>query len=158
MQSHYRCPISFPRPDARNNKEVSGQLESETTPWETTHYNYHPELIPGGKDISTGGRELNPYTGGYLKEIISPLSSQNFKTYNETGNLTEFSNSRGISASYAFNQFNELKREIVTAPGSFSPLNYRADYKKYDDNGNLEIKDTYFGLSLANNPSGRNLG
>jgi hypothetical protein len=92
-------------------------LESETTPWGTTHYNFHTELITGGKDISTGGRELNPYAGGYLKEIISPLSSQNFKTYNETGNLTNYKNSRGISASYEFNEFNELKMESVTAPG-----------------------------------------
>ena len=120
-------------------------MESETTPWGTTEYKYHSEINPGGKDMSTGERELNPYTGGYLKEIISPLSHENFNYYDVRGNLSNYNNSRGISASYLFNEFNELKRESVTAPGSFSPLNYRVDYREYDDNGNLEIKDTYFG-------------
>jgi RHS repeat-associated protein len=127
------------------NNEVPGQLESETTPWGATQYKYHSELNPGGKDMSTGGRELNPYTGGYLKDIISPLSQENFNYYDVRGNLSNYNNSMGVSASYAFNTFNELKRESVTASGSFSPLNYSAEYRKYDDNGNIEIKDTYFG-------------
>ncbi|MCP5054733.1 MAG: hypothetical protein GY940_46640, partial [bacterium] len=64
-----------------------GQITSQTNIFGmSTTYKYHSEAVPGGKNSSEGGRTLDPSHGGYLREISSPLITQNFKEYDQRGN------------------------------------------------------------------------
>ncbi|MCP4151800.1 MAG: hypothetical protein GY757_28915, partial [bacterium] len=111
-----------------------------------TNYDYYMASTYGGSDAEGEG---------YLKKINSPSGTQNFSQYSGTGNLVNYSNSRGISAQYTTNSFNEVTKEGISATGSLSPMNYSADYD-YDDNGNLEYKATASGSpesALNNNYS-----
>jgi len=119
-----------------------GQITSETGPSGTTNYTYYPEVSPGGTSSSIGGRALDSDEGGYLKDVSTPLTFENYQ-YDSMGNITQLTNSQGIKASYIVNNFNLVAQEEITALASFSPLAIVASYG-YDDNGNVEsINETW---------------
>ncbi len=122
-----------------------GQVTAETDPMGmTTNYNYYSEGTPGGSEQIAGGRQLDPGTGGYLKEISSPLKTQSFIEYDKRGNLEKFTDSWGGESTYQANTFDELETENITANFSLSPSTYNATYG-YDNNGNMTSRNNNFG-------------
>jgi hypothetical protein len=122
-----------------------GQVEEETTPFGMkTTYKYYSEEVPGGSSQTISARKLNE-TGGYLKEIISPLNKHNFDKYDDRGNLVDYSNSMGVKGNYTSNKFDELQEEKVISSGSLSPLSYNATYQHYK-NGSLDWLETTFSI------------
>jgi RHS repeat-associated protein len=107
-----------------------------------TNYNYYSEAVPGNSDQTVSARQLED-TGGYLKEIISPINTHEFKSYDARGNLVDYSNSMDVKGHYESNEFDELESENVISTGSLSPMSYNAAYKHYKD-GNLDWHETTF--------------
>ncbi|UCH95189.1 MAG: RHS repeat protein [Candidatus Aminicenantes bacterium] len=127
-----------------------GQIESETDSFGmTTVYKYFSEEIPGGWETTKGGRKLDKETGGYLKERSSGLLTENFKKYDQRGNLLEYSDSFGSSGLYTYTGFDELHTEERVAAFSLSPLTYKGVYG-YDPNGNLISMSTAYGKEENN--------
>ncbi|MFC2146617.1 DUF6531 domain-containing protein, partial [Acidobacteriota bacterium] len=120
-----------------------GQVKSERNFFgmETT-YNYYSEETPGGSTQTVSARQLKD-TGGYLKEIVSPLNTHNFVKYDERGNLVDYSNSMDVKGNYTTNKFDELQEEKIISSGSLSPMSYNASYKHYKD-GTLDFHETTF--------------
>jgi YD repeat-containing protein len=123
-----------------------GQINLETDfQGMTTSYKYYPEIVPGGNEATTAGRQLDLETGGYLQERSSGLITEKFNKYDRRGNLLEYSDSYGSSGLYTYTTFDELQTENRTASFSLSPLKYKGEYG-YDPNGNLASGKTAYGV------------
>jgi len=122
-----------------------GQVESETDTFAmNTTYDYHSESTPGGTEQTIGGRLLDPETGGYVKEISTPVLTKKFDRYDQRGNLVQYNDTKGVTSAYGFNTFDELETENFTANFSLSPSTYSSTYD-YDNNGNMTTRNTNYG-------------
>jgi YD repeat-containing protein len=110
----------------------------------STTYDYHSESTPGGNEQTSAGRLLDTGTGGYLKQISSPLNTQEFKKYDKRGNIEEFNDTQGGAATYHSNTYDELENETAKSASSLSPLTYSATYG-YDNNSNMTSSNTNYG-------------
>ncbi len=110
----------------------------------TTNYNYYSEGTPGGNEQTIGGRLLDPGTGGYVKEISTPVLTQKFDRYDQRGNVVQYNDTKGVTATYSSNIFDQLETENITANFSLSPSTY-SSICDYDNNGNMISRNTNYG-------------